>query len=447
MSYLNRVRTLSKSQFSGKAVLYWMVRDKRFNDNWTLYVAQKAAIKYKVPLHVCFQYNPKKSSGTIREYEFLFLGLKETVESLNKHNIKFHLLNGNAKSEIPKLCNSLKVGTILTDYSPLKLYKRRLDQVMNNLDCSIFQVDAHNIIPVWKTSDKKEFAAHTIRRKINRLLDDYLVEIPKTVVHPFGTVKKHDIKWKQVVDNLKVDRTVKSVNWIKPGEISAFKRLGYLKSNMNNYSLDRNNPTLDKLSNLSPFFHYGHISTQRVAYEIKRSKISDKDKDVFLEEMIVRRELADNFCEYESKYDYFEGFHAWAQKTLNEHRHDERDFIYPPGQFEAAETDDPLWNAAQNQMKHYGKMHGYMRMYWAKKILEWSPSPEIALQTAIDLNDKYELDGRDPSGYTGIAWSIGGIHDRAWFERPVYGKIRYMNYNGCKSKFKVKEYIEKYIDL
>ena len=153
MSYSNRVRTLNKSQFSGKAVLYWMVRDKRFNDNWALYIAQKAAIKYKVPLHVCFQYNPKKSSGTIREYEFLFLGLKETVESFVKHNIKFHLLNGDAKSEIPKLCNSLKVGTLLTDYSPLKLYKRRLDQVMNSLDCSIFQVDAHNIIPVWKTSD------------------------------------------------------------------------------------------------------------------------------------------------------------------------------------------------------------------------------------------------------------------------------------------------------
>ena len=447
MSYSNRVRTLNKSQFNGKSVLYWMVRDKRFNDNWALYIAQKAAIKYKVPLHVCFQYNPKKSSGTLREYEFLFLGLKETVESLVNHNIQFHLLKGDANIQIPALCKSIKVGTLLTDYSPLKLYKRRLNQVVNSLDCSIYQVDAHNIIPVWKTSDKKEFAAHTIRRKINRLLDDYLVEIPKSVVHPFGNVKKNKTNWNEVIDNLKIDRTVESVSWINPGEHSAFKRLSYLKSNMTNYSLDRNNPTLDKLSNLSPYFHYGHISAQRVAFEIKRSNIAKEDKDVFLEEMVVRRELADNFCEYESKYDYFEGFHAWAQKTLNEHRHDERDFIYPYGQFEAAETDDPLWNAAQNQMKYYGKMHGYMRMYWAKKILEWSPSPEIALQTAIDLNDKYELDGRDPSGYTGIAWSIGGIHDRAWFERPVYGKIRYMNYNGCKSKFRVKEYIEKYIDL
>jgi len=195
---------------------------------------------------------------------------------------------------------------------------------------------------------------------------------------------------------------------------------------------------------MSPYFHFGHISTQRVALEMKNSELDSEDKKAFLEEMIVRRELSDNFCEYEPYYDYFEGFHKWAQETLNDHREDKRDYLYTQDQFEESKTHDPLWNAAQNQMKLEGKMHGYMRMYWAKKILEWSESPEAALQIAIDLNDKYELDGRDPNGYTGIAWSIGGVHDRAWFERPVYGKIRYMNYNGCKSKFNVKNYIEIY---
>ena len=195
---------------------------------------------------------------------------------------------------------------------------------------------------------------------------------------------------------------------------------------------------------MSPYFHFGHISTQRVALEIKNSSLKNEDKNSFLEEMIVRRELSDNFCEYEPNYDYFEGFHSWAKKTLNEHRDDERDYLYPKEQFEEAKTHDPLWNAAQNQMREQGKMHGYMRMYWAKKILEWSPSPEIAMQIAIELNDKYELDGRDPNGYAGIAWSIGGVHDRAWFERPVYGKIRYMNYNGCKTKFNVNSYINIY---
>ena len=164
-------------------------------------------------------------------------------------------------------------------------------------------------------------------------------------------------------------------------------------------------------------------------------------KKTFLEQLIVRRELAENFCYYNNDYDSFNGFHAWAKKTLNEHRADEREFLYSPAEFENAETHDDLWNAAQYQMVEKGKMHGFMRMYWAKKILEWTPDPEVALQTAIDLNDKYELDGRDPNGYTGIAWSIGGIHDRPWFERPVFGKVRFMNYNGCKRKFNVNNYI------
>jgi len=220
--------------------------------------------------------------------------------------------------------------------------------------------------------------------------------------------------------------------------------LDSLSETLIGYNEDRNDPNRRGLSNLSPYFHFGHISPQRVALEIKDSSLSNADKDVFLEEMIVRRELSDNFCEYESNYDSFEGFHPWAKNTLNEHREDKRDYLYPKEQFEQADTHDLLWNAAQNQMRLTGKMHGYMRMYWAKKILEWSPSPEIALQVAIDLNDKYELDGRDPNGYAGIAWSIGGVHDRAWFERPVYGKIRYMNFNGCKSKFNVQKYIELY---
>jgi len=167
-----------------------------------------------------------------------------------------------------------------------------------------------------------------------------------------------------------------------------------------------------------------------------------KSKDAFLEELIVRRELSDNFCFYNANYDNFEGFPAWAKKTLNEHRNDRRKYLYTPEQFENALTHDELWNAAQMEMVKKGKMHGYMRMYWAKKILEWTESPEQAMEIAVYLNDRYELDGRDPNGYAGIAWSIGGVHDRAWNSRPVFGKIRYMSYNGCKTKFNIKTYIE-----
>ena len=203
----------------------------------------------------------------------------------------------------------------------------------------------------------------------------------------------------------------------------------------------RNNPNKDNLSNLSPYIHFGQISAQNIAIKINEMEQSE-GRDAFLEQLIVRRELAENFCYYNNDYDSFNGFHDWAKKTLNEHREDERDYIYSPSEFENAKTHDDLWNAAQYEMVDKGKMHGFMRMYWAKKILEWTPNPETALQIAIDLNDKYELDGRDPNGYTGIAWSIGGIHDRPWFERPIFGKVRYMNYNGCKRKFNVNNYIK-----
>jgi len=158
---------------------------------------------------------------------------------------------------------------------------------------------------------------------------------------------------------------------------------------------------------------------------------------------VVRRELSDNYCFYNRAYDSTAGFPRWARETMEVHKNDPREYIYPLADFEAARTHDQLWNAAQNEMVYTGKMHGYMRMYWAKKILEWTQSPEQAMEFAIYLNDKYLLDGRDPNGYSGIAWSIGGVHDRAWGERPVFGKVRYMSYKGSKSKFNIEAYMAK----
>ena len=439
----DRTRHLKNGVFSGNSVLYWMIRDKRVNDNWALLEAQKIALKNNVPLIVCFNYYNKYSQANNRHYQFLFDGLKEVHSFLNKLNIQFHLLQGQSDQVIPKFIDKYTVGHLVVDFSPLRVYKNRLNKVLQKTAIPVSQVDAHNIVPVWQASEKKEFAAYTIRPKIKRLLPDYLIDIPKVTKHPYILdVTQYKINWDNALSSLRLDESVRPLDWINPGEKSAKELLKKIKSGLVNYNEQRNDPNLDKLSNMSPFFHYGHIAPQRVALEIKNSNLPPEDKDAYLEEMIVRRELADNFCHYEKNYDQFEGFHAWAQKTLNEHRNDEREFVYSPEEFEYSETHDDLWNAAQDEMKIKGKMHGFMRMYWAKKILEWSPSPEIAQQTAIELNDKYQIDGRDPNGYTGIAWSIGGIHDRAWFERPVFGKIRFMNYNGCKRKFNVQTYIE-----
>jgi deoxyribodipyrimidine photo-lyase len=239
-----------------------------------------------------------------------------------------------------------------------------------------------------------------------------------------------------------LDRSVAEPGWLTPGEQGGRARLhDFITNGLASYGTGRNDPCRHGQSGLSPWLHFGQLSAQRVALEVVRSLNASSAAEAFLEELVVRRELADNFCFYNSDYDRVAGFPEWAQRTLAEHRHDTREHRYSPEQLEKGQTHDPLWNAAQLTMVATGTMHGYLRMYWAKKILEWSPSPEEAMETAIMLNDRYQLDGRDPSGYAGIAWSIGGVHDRAWGERPVFGKIRYMNFKGCLRKFNVAEYI------
>ncbi len=243
----------------------------------------------------------------------------------------------------------------------------------------------------------------------------------------------------------KFDKSVDELKVFIPGEIAAKTLLQeFISNKLKKYNELRNDPANNFQSDLSPYLHFGQISAERIALEVKNSTLVEELKEAFLEELIVRRELADNYCFYISNYDNFNGFHPWAHETLNQHRADARPYIYNLEQFELAKTHDKYWNAVQNEMVIYGKMHGYMRMYWAKKILEWTKSPEEAQDFAIYLNDKYELDGRDPNGYTGIAWSIGGVHDRAWTEKDVFGKIRFMNEGGLKRKFEIDKYANKF---
>jgi deoxyribodipyrimidine photo-lyase len=275
------------------------------------------------------------------------------------------------------------------------------------------------------------------------LLSDFLTDFPK-LRRWKGTVSSVTgaIDWDRARKSLRAGYAVPEVEWCKPGERSARKVLReFLTKRLDDYAEARNDPTKNAQSGLSPFLHFGQLSAQRVAIEVVHSRATIAAQEAFLEELIVRRELSDNFCLYNHNYDSVDGFHAWARATLDDHRGDRRPFLYSLKQFEQAKTHDRLWNAAQLEMVQTGKMHGYLRMYWAKKILEWTSTPEEAMRIAIALNDRYELDGRDPNGYTGIAWSIGGVHDRAWQERDVFGKIRYMSYDGCRRKFDVDAYI------
>jgi deoxyribodipyrimidine photo-lyase len=253
-----------------------------------------------------------------------------------------------------------------------------------------------------------------------------------------------EVDWPSALRTLTVDPAIAEESWILPGEKAAVKALrSFLTKRLSNYARLRNDPVEDGQSDLSPYLHFGQLSAQRVALEVQRTSAPYGAREAFLEEVIIRRELSDNFCSYNSCYDSFAGFPPWAQNTLNEHRSDEREYLYSLEEFEKAQTHDELWNAAQMEMVASGKMHGYLRMYWGKKILEWTDSPEKAIEVAVYLNDKYEIDGRDPNGYAGIAWSIGGVHDRAWGERRIFGKIRYMSYRGASGKFNIGAYVEK----
>ncbi len=443
-----RVRLLKEGKDTGGPVVYWMTREQRVADNWALLQAQNFAMKHKRPLVVVFCLVPDYPGANIRHYGFMLKGLQEVEHNLQKLEIPFIILPGNPPETLAKYLKKIKGAFLVTDFDPLRIKRFWQNDVAASMEGSFYVVDGHNIVPCWHASPKQEYGAYTLRPKLKKLLPGFLCDIPAIVSHSVGSKKKSaaPVDWQKMYCYV-TDHSVHEVDWLIPGETAArVTAERFVKEGLQNYIQNRNDPNLDGQSNISPYLHFGHVAPQRVALLVNGSKIYAEAKEAFLEELIIRRELADNFCYYNENYDRFEGFPNWARKTLDEHRADKREYQYSRETFERGKTHDELWNAAQHQMVEWGKMHGYLRMYWAKKILEWSASPEQALKTALCLNDRYELDGRDPNGYTGIAWSMGGVHDRAWKERTVLGKVRYMSYAGCARKFDVKQYVATWLD-
>jgi deoxyribodipyrimidine photo-lyase len=439
-----RRKILVEGKDVGGPVAYWMSRDQRVSDNWALHYAAGLAHERKVPLAVVFALAPGFLGATLRQYDFMLRGLEEVERTLAARKISFFLLPGSPPAEILTFVNRNRIGILVTDFSPLRPHLAWKANVARRVHIPFYEVDAHNIVPYDIVSNKREFSAATFRPKIHRLLSTFLEEdfVPPKTLPPWKGEVPHT-EWNRLRGGLKVDTAVKPVDWLAPGEKKAQKILErFIGGGLERYAVGRNDPTQDAQSNLSPYLHFGQIAAQRVVQEVMGLVKPGEARDAFVEEIVVRRELSDNFCFHTPDYTSVDAFPAWARKSLDEHRGDQRLHLFTRAQFEHAATHDPLWNAAQMEMVHTGKMHGYMRMYWAKKILEWTPTPEQAMRTAIYLNDKYELDGRDPNGYAGIAWSIGGVHDRAWGERTVFGKIRYMSYDGCKRKFDVARYIK-----
>ena len=443
-----RITPLNSAPQGDGPVLYWMSRDQRAHDNWALVYALEQAALRRVPCAVAFCVSDGFLGAQAYHYAFMLDGLRETAGALDQLNIPFFLLKGEPGEEVPRFAKKCGAGLVVCDFDPLKIKRAWTAAVSKKLAVPLVEVDAHNIVPCRFASPKREVGAYTLRPKLKKLLPLFL--------KPYPELRRQKISWAgpspDTVATQFGERAIggRPVSTHLPPspfsrlEREAAKRLSaFLKNGLSAYGEARNDPSLDGQSGLSPYLHLGQLSAQSIALAASAAKVPQESKDAFLEELIVRRELSDNFCLYTPDYDSHTCFAPWATASLERELKTKREYLYSADQLEKAKTHDELWNAAQREMVLTGKMHGYMRMYWGKKILEWSKDYKQAYKLALTLNNRYELDGRDPNGYAGVAWAIGGVHDRPWPGRPVFGNIRFMSRKGCESKFDAGAYIAK----
>ncbi len=381
-----------------------------------------------------------------RHFAFMLEGLCETEKALSKRRIKMITLR--SRPDVAALKLAKQASVVVCDRGYLRHQRQWRKRVADEAGRCVIQVEGDVVVPVEAASDKAEFAARTIRPKLKRQWDDYLSGLSET------KLKRSSLKLKvksdldvsdpeKLLKKLKLDRSVRRVEDLRGGTSAARAELRrFLSGALNGYAKARNDPVSPLCSKLSPFLHFGHISPVEVARKVIAAKGPSKsDKEAFLEELIVRRELAINHVYYRKKYDRYDCLPDWAKKSLAKHKKDKRPQSYSRKSLEQSKTEDEYWNAAMTEMRISGYLHNHMRMYWGKKILEWSNTPQYAFKTALYLNNKYFLDGRDANSYANVAW-IFGLHDRPWQERKVFGKVRYMNDKGLERKFDVAAYVE-----
>jgi deoxyribodipyrimidine photo-lyase len=443
-----RVRTLNDlpPRENGDYVLYWMQQSQRAEHNPALEHAARRANQQGKPLLVGFGLTDDYPEANARHYRFMLEGLAEVKPALESRGIRFVLRRGAPDAVAIELARNALL--VVCDRGYLRHQKTWRRALAEKAGCRVEQVEGDVIVPVDKASDKREYAARTLRPKLHCHLGEYLVDLNSTAVEHSAT--RLSIGGEDPSDpaallaRLRVDRSVAPVDHFRGGTGEAkriFRR--FLDRRFSLYQANRNQPQTDDVSHMSKYLHFGQISPVWLALRVREAvPESNENRAAFIEELVVRRELAINFCEFEPDYDSFSCLPEWVRTTLAEHRDDRRPHHYTRAQLEAAETHDPYWNSAMREMVYTGYMHNYMRMYWGKKILEWTRTPEYAFRTTLDLNNKYFLDGRDPNSFAGVAW-IFGNHDRGWTERKVFGKVRYMNAAGLERKCDIQGYVEK----
>jgi len=438
-----RIKVLSRKEMGGGTyVLYWMQASHRVECNHALELAILKANELRQPLIVFFGITDQFPEANERHYTFMLEGLKEVKDSLEKRGIQMVILQKSPEVGVVQLAR--RASLVVVDRGYLRIQRAWREVASKKIACPMIQVETDVVVPVEETSPKEEYAAATIRSKITRKWNAFLLPLAehepmvRSLSLEFDSLDIEDVE--KTISRLRIDRSVQRAHSFHGGTREAKRHLDiFWESKLDRFPELRNDPTLDYLSHMSPYLHFGQISPVYIA--LKVLKTGSVGVEAFLEELIIRRELSMNFVFYNERYDSFEALPDWAKSSLESHRKDKRSYLYTLKEFETGSTHDPYWNAAQREMVSRGKMHGYMRMYWGKKIIEWSKTPEEAFKIALYLNNKYELDGRDPNGFTGVAWCFGK-HDRPWGERSVFGNVRYMNDRGLKRKFDADQYVK-----
>ena len=441
-----RVRHLNDGEVEGgDYVLYWMQSSQRAEYNHALEYAVQRANELGQRLLVVFGLMDDYPEANLRHYAFMLEGLADVEKALGERGIKFVVRKGSLDDVALEAGENASL--IVTDRGYMRPQRRWREKVAKEAGCLVTQVESDVVVPVELASGKQEHAARTLRPRIHEYLDDFLVGLtPTKPEKQSSNMREKGLDLSnvdEILDGMDLDRSVSRLSHLYRGGNSEAKRIfrRFLKKSLQDYDANRNQPQTDYVSHMSKYLHFGHVSPIWLALEAQNTS-GGKNTDSFLEELIVRRELTFNFVFYNKDYDSYSNLPGWAKETLEDHKDDDREHTYTQKELENAETHDEYWNAAMKEMVHTGYMHNYMRMYWGKKILEWSNTPEHAYRTTLYLNNKYFLDGRDPNSYANVAW-VFGQHDRGWTERPVFGKVRYMAAGGLERKSKPDQYVEK----
>lgn len=451
MDLSSRVTKLNQSKLNtkGRYVLYWMQMFKRASHNYALNFAIQMANERQLPLVVYEGLKFYYPWANDRIHTFILEGVAEKQPEFSERGIRyiFYLQRNkrDPRNTVAKLAR--EAALVVTDDYPCFIIPEH-NQRIAELKLPVYAVDANGMVPL-SALPKEEYAAYTIRPKLNRLLP----ALPRTIVTPHLDVQKPtlDVDCPETIvspDNIAdlvsecdIDHTVKPSNRYHGGTAAGRKRLTHFVRNiLPHYDQTRNDPSVDGSSRLSPYLHFGFLSIQEVVAAVEQAKAPKAAKNAFLEEAIVRRELSFNFTRHNPDYDSLKPLPVWALKTMRDHADDPRPELLDAERIEAADTYDELWNAAQRELLSTGLLHNYVRMLWGKRVIEWQRSYEMAFELLVHLNNKYALDGRDPNSYAGILWCFGK-HDRPWFEREIFGTIRYMTSRSMAKKFNARRYM------